>query len=252
MSRTIIITGATGKLGKVLVKYFLDSGDKVIAIGRSKNLLNQLKNKTQQKVKNLYLVKANLMSKEGYGVIIKTLKKEKLKPDCLINNARNLEYLKLNKKREISSDNFLNELKLGVIVPYELSMKLVNLFSKTLSSIVNIGSIYGTVVPNSKLYKAGLTKSPINYGVTKAALIQLTKELAVRLANKHVRVNCVAFGGVEGRVKNDFKKRYANLCPSGRMLKESEIAGPIDVILSNKTSGMTGHVMMVDGGWTLW
>ena len=69
MSRTIIITGATGKFGKILVKYFLESGDKVVAIGKSKNLLNQLKNNTQNSIKNLYLVKANLMAKNGYGII---------------------------------------------------------------------------------------------------------------------------------------------------------------------------------------
>ena len=40
MSRTIILTGATGKFGKILVKYFLESGDKVVAIGKSKSLLN--------------------------------------------------------------------------------------------------------------------------------------------------------------------------------------------------------------------
>jgi len=48
-----------------------------------------------------------------------------------------------------------------------------------------------------------------------------------------------------------FKKKYSSICPSGRMLKESEIPGPIDFIFSKKTSGMTGHVIMVDGGWTL-
>ena len=252
MNRTIIITGATGKFGKILVKYFLENEDKVIAIGKSKNLLSQLKNNIQQNVRNLYLIKANLMAKTGCDTIAKTLKKEKLKPDCLINNARNLKNLETNKREEVSSNNFLNEFKLGVVVPYELTIKLVALFSDSLRNIVNIGSIYGSIVPNLKLYKSGLIPPPINYGVTKAALEQLTKELAVRLAKKNIRVNCVAFGGVEGRARNNFKKKYSELCPSGRMLKESEICGPVDMILSKKTSGMTGHILMVDGGWSLW
>ena len=249
MSRTIILTGATGKFGKILVKYFLESGDKVVAIGKSKSLLNQLKNNTQNSIKNLYLVKANLIEKNGYDIIIKTLKQKKLKPDCLINNARNLKNLKTNKRGEVSSNNFLNEFKLGVIVPYELTIRLVKLFNYSLRNIVNISSIYGSVVPNLKLYK---DPPAINYGVTKAALEQLTKELAVRLAKKNICVNSIAFGGVEGRAKINFKKKYSELCPSGRMLKENEIYGPLDMILSKKMTGMTGHIMVVDGGWTLW
>ena len=74
----------------------------------------------------------------------------------------------------------------------------------------------------------------------------------MRLAKNLVRVNCAAFGGVEGRVDEAFKKRYSELCPSGRMLSEDEIFGPIDMLLSEKTSGMTGHILMIDGGWTVW
>ena len=49
-----------------------------------------------------------------------------------------------------------------------------------------------------------------------------------------------------------FKKSYAKLCPSGRMLKDDEIFGPIEMLISNKTSGVSGHVLMIDGGWTIW
>ena len=77
-------------------------------------------------------------------------------------------------------------------------------------NVVNIGSIYGSVVPNAKLYKNFHKESSIQYGVTKSALEHLTKELSVRLAKKFVRVNCAAFGGVEGRVNQSFKKRYAH------------------------------------------
>jgi NAD(P)-dependent dehydrogenase (short-subunit alcohol dehydrogenase family) len=252
MSRTIILTGATGKFGKVLVKYFIENGDKVIAIGRSKKSLNKLKKNYHGNGNNLFLIEANLMSKSSYQIIAKVIKRKKLKPDCLINNARDLKNLKMNKHGEISEDNFLNELKLGVVVPYELSTKLVKLFKNSLRNIVNIGSIYGSVVPNTKLYKKLTDNVPISYGVTKAALEHLTKELAVRFAKKKIRVNCVAFGGVEGRSKNEFKKKYSDLCPIGRMLREDEIPGPIDSILSKKTSGMTGHVLIVDGGWSLW
>ena len=252
MSRTIIITGATGKFGTILVKNFLNQGDVVIAIGRSKKQLDQLKIYKTKKNQNLFLVCVDLIKKNSILKVIKMIKKFRLKPDSLINSARNQNYLLLDKNGRTSSTNFLNEFKLGVVVPYQLTMSLIDAFPYKLKNIVNIGSIYGSVAPNKNLYKNFYKKSPIQYGVTKSAVEQLTKELSVRLAKKLVRVNCAAFGGVEGRENKTFKKRYAQLCPSEKMLSEDEIFGPIEMLVSNKTSGVTGHVLIVDGGWTVW
>ena len=121
-----------------------------------------------------------------------------------------------------------------------------------IKNVLNISSIYGSVAPNKKLYKNTYKKSPIQYGVTKSALEHLTKELSVRLAKNSIRVNGVAFGGVEGRENKEFMKRYAELCPSGRMLTEDEIFHPIEFLISDKSTGITGHILMVDGGWTVW
>lgn len=252
MGRTIIITGATGKFGKILVRNFLIQGDVVIAIGRSKKKLNELKTLKSKKYNKLFVINVDLMKEGAILRIIKLIKKLKLKPDSLINNARNLDYLRLDKKNKTSSKNFLNEFKLGVVIPYQLVMAMTESFLGKFKNVVNIGSIYGTVAPNKKLYKNLDTESSIQYGVTKSALEHLTKELAVRLAKNSVRVNCAAFGGVEGRVNKTFKKRYADLCPSGRMISENEIFGPIDMLISEKTSGVTGHILMIDGGWTIW
>jgi NAD(P)-dependent dehydrogenase (short-subunit alcohol dehydrogenase family) len=121
-----------------------------------------------------------------------------------------------------------------------------------LRRVVNIGSMYGTVAANTHLYTDPVGQSPLHYSVAKAALSHLTKELAVRLSKNSIQVNCVAFGGVEGRVDDAFKQRYAQLCPMGRMLREDEVVGPVDMLLSDKCSGVTGHTLAVDGGWSIW
>ena len=72
------------------------------------------------------------------------------------------------------------------------------------------------------------------------------------MAGRGIQVNCIAFGGVEGCVDDAFKERYARLCPMGRMLRDDEVAGPVDMLLSDHFSGMTGHVLAVDGGWGIW
>lgn len=252
MSRTILLTGATGKLGKVLVGHFLSVGDTVIALGRSAAKLNELSKLFPLWTARLHIFEVDLMSESLVSILNEGLLGEGLEPDCLINNARSLQFLGLDALGMPTNECFLNEFKLGVVVPYQLTMGLAIKRNSRLRSVVNIGSMYGSVAPNPRLYKDAFNQSPIQYGVSKAALEQLTKELAVRLAKNRVRVNCVAFGGVEGRVDEEFKGRYADLCPAGRMLDENEIPGPIDMLLSESASGINGHVLMVDGGWTLW
>lgn len=252
MSRTILITGATGKFGRVLVRYFLDAGDHVIAIGRSEESLRQLKATCSPGGGRLHLLEMDLMAEQVGGLLLEGLARIGVEPDCLINNARSLASLQLDNSGKASPANFLNEFKLGVVVPYELTIALAESPRSRLRAVVNMGSMYGVTAPNLMLYTDPQGQSPIQYGVTKAALAHLTKELAVRLAKRNIRVNCAAFGGVEGRVDASFKERYAALCPVGRMLAEHEIPGPIDMLLSDAASGITGHVLMVDGGWTVW
>mgnify|MGYP003739618353 FL=1 len=127
-------------------------------------------------------------------------------------------------------------------------MALTNLPDSRLSSIVNISSMYGIVAPNPLLYDDGLKNSPVHYGVCKAALIHLTKELAVRLAPRNIRVNAISFGGVEGRVDEAFKSRYARLCPLGKMLTEEDLGGSVEFLASEQSRGITGHNLVVDGG----
>jgi len=83
-------------------------------------------------------------------------------------------------------------------------------------------------------------------------LNHLTKELAVRLANRGVRVNAVAFGGVEGRASAEFRNNYSNLSPNQRMLTEDDLFGPIELLISDQCNAITGEIVTVDGGWTLW
>ncbi len=252
MSRCILITGSTGKIGRVLVRHFLTGGNTVIAAGRSADGLAELESEMSGAGGTLHTLRADLMASNPAAGVLEGLKQIGCIPDGLINNARNISFLRAGEDGLVARQDFLNEFALDVVVPYELVMALTHMEGSRLRAVVNIGSQYGTVAPNLHLYDDPMRQSPLQYGVAKAALAHLTKELAVRLADRGIRINCVAFGGVEGRVDKGFKRRYAALCPIGRMLGEHELAGPVDLLLSEAASAVTGHIMMVDGGWSIW
>ena len=163
--------------------------------------------------KKICEIYVDLIDDEASNRIINFVKKSKLSPDVLINNARDKNNLLVNKKGEIERDNWINEFKINTIISYELSIKLSSLHNSRLKKIINISSIYGVVAPNLKIYRDPVKESAINYGTIKASLIHLTKELAVRLANKKIQVNSVSYGGVKGSQSKIFQKKYSDLSP---------------------------------------
>lgn len=254
LSKTVLLTGGTGNIGLQLVTDLLDHDYRVITTSRSDEKIKQLRDKFADfiKEKTLHFIKVNLEDKNFSDQILTYLDNSGLSVQALINNARNIDYLKLNENNLTERDNWLGEFTLDVVVAYELSMALANMKNSTLENIINISSMYGIVAPTPSLYNEFEKESPINYGVAKAALIHLTKEMAVRLADKGIRVNCVSYGGVEGRANEEFIKRYRQLNPLGRMLKHDDLYGAIGFLLSDGASGVTGHNLVVDGGWTVW
>jgi len=114
--------------------------------------------------------------------------------------------------------------------------------------VVNFASIYGVTVPPRGLVSDG--EKNIAYGVSKAAVIQLTRHLAVYAAPR-ARVNCVVLGGVEHEQPLDFVERYQDRVPVGRMAKPVDVLGAVFYLISNASGYVTGSTVTVDGGWTI-
>jgi NAD(P)-dependent dehydrogenase (short-subunit alcohol dehydrogenase family) len=252
MNKSLLLTGGTGKFGKVLVRHFAESGWNVVTTSREQSRLDQLVDGIGAVKGQVMGIVADLEQPSASRRLVDELTACGIVITHLVNNARSLETLAVKLDGTTERDSFVGEFDMGVVVPYELAMCLARSEEHKLVSIVNIGSMYGEVAPNPALYEGTLDQSPIQYGVSKAALHHLTRELAVRLAPKHIRVNCVAFGGAEGRVDEAFIERYAQLVPSRRMLNDTEVIGPVEFLLNEVSSAVNGHVLVADGGWSVW
>ncbi len=118
--------------------------------------------------------------------------------------------------------------------------------------IINISSTYGNVSANKNIYGTSGINSPVAYGTSKAALINLTRYMATHLADKNIRVNCLSPGGVFNNQSEEFLKNYTALTPLKRMAKAEDYQGAILFLMSESSSYMTGANLIVDGGWTAW
>lgn len=119
------------------------------------------------------------------------------------------------------------------------------------ASIINIGSIYGLVGPDLRLYDGTQMLNPAWYAVGKGGIAQLTRYLATTLA-PGIRVNCIAPGGIWRNQPESFYTAYKERTPLRRMATEEDLKGAIAFLASNSSAYVTGQILAVDGGWTAW
>jgi NAD(P)-dependent dehydrogenase (short-subunit alcohol dehydrogenase family) len=247
----VLVTGGTGKLGRSFLRGFSSKGSVVAFTTRNTSGAESLCGECLAwGASAVHVIEADLAAERGAAVVAQALESRGVFPSVVINNARSIDTLRTGADGLMPRSHWLGEFNLGVVAAYDLTMACSRLSRKP-HSVVNVASMYGVTAANSSLYDQPEIESPVNYGVVKAALIHLTKELAVRLAPS-IRVNAVSFGGVRGRASKDFEARYSALCPAGRMLTDDEVFGPVEFLSGALASGMTGHNLVVDGGWTIW
>lgn len=251
--KTILVTGGTGKVGMQLVEHFLKEQYHVIITSRSQQKIDEISQRFDQEgFSNTFdCIHIDLEKEDAVQHMMQWFEERGCWPNILVNNARNINYTTIE-NGYMKRSNWIGELTLDVVVPYELTMAFADHPNSKLENVINIASMYGVVAPNPHLYENPKTESPINYGVAKAALLHLTKELAIRLAADDIRVNAISYGGIVGRVTDAFKQRYRQLCPIGRMLEEKEVVGAVHFLASQHSTGMTGQNLVVDGGWSVW
>jgi NAD(P)-dependent dehydrogenase (short-subunit alcohol dehydrogenase family) len=123
-------------------------------------------------------------------------------------------------------------------------------------SLVLFASMYGIVAPDPRLYIAPLTPNPIDYGASKAAILQLMRYFSVHYGPHGLRCNCITPGPFPNPAVQTahpgFVGELAKKTALNRIGSNSEIVGPTLFLLSDAASYVTGHSLVVDGGWTAW
>jgi NAD(P)-dependent dehydrogenase (short-subunit alcohol dehydrogenase family) len=158
---------------------------------------------------------------------------------------------------QLTAEDFSRTLTLALTPSFEFCRTMAGAMAERgHGSIVLFSSMYGLVSPDPKIYRAPMTTNPIDYGTSKAGLVQMMKYFAVHYGRRGVRFNCVAPGPFPNpavqRDHPDFIGRLGEKTALGRIGQATEIAGPTLFLLSEASSFVTGHCLTVDGGWTTW
>ncbi|MCG8273061.1 SDR family oxidoreductase [Aquamicrobium sp. NLF2-7] len=252
MTRTVLITGATGKLGSAIARHLAPLGWELVLTSREAGRCAPLAEELREVGAVVHAADLDLLCVDSLETMGRRVTDMGVTITHVVSNARSIDTLVTGEGGLTEIQPFVDEFAIDVVGPYRILMSLVRDPHHDIRAVVTIGSQYGEVGPNPALYNGDLSRSPLQYGVAKAALHHMTRELAIRLAPR-VRVNCVAYGGFVGRTDAVFQERYGRLSPLGRMLTEKDAGGPVAFLLDETaSSAVTGHVLMADGGWSVW
>jgi NAD(P)-dependent dehydrogenase (short-subunit alcohol dehydrogenase family) len=252
--KTAVVTGAAGRLGPVFAEALAENGANVVVADlqarRGSELARDLARRTGSRV---LFKRADVADKRSIQALARFAASKFKKIDILVNAAMGI------------GKGFYGPLEKYSWADWDLAMKVnvggtflcMQAFApymkkKKRGSIINIGSIYGVVAADQRVYGNSGINSPAVYAASKGAVISLTKYCAVYWAPSGIRVNAISPGGVyDGQARN-FVKKYSHRTPMGRMLDRNELKGAVVYLASEASSAVTGHNLMVDGGWTAW
>lgn len=247
-NKTVVVTGATGQLGYEICRAYHAEGARVIGLDKKLTRRKMVKAKTVEYRETDVADKGDI--KEAFDWVGARHKKI----DILINNAGVSVFEPFEERPESSFDLVMDVNLKGTFFCIQNFVKLAKA-RKQGGSIINIGSIYGVVSPDYRIYTDCARQNSEVYGATKAGIIQMTKYFAAHLAGYNIRVNCVSPGGIfnpESPQGPDFVKNYSYRCPLGRMGKAEDMIGGILFLSSDAASYATGQNLMIDGGLSCW
>ena len=250
MKKVALITGASSGIGKCLSIGLASHGFHTIMASRDLSKLNAVKSVIDANGDRSLIVELDICDENSIRKLYSTVS-DIGTPDIIINNAGIAIFTPFENR---TFDDFMNVMKInagGTFLCIQEGSRLMREDKKG-GSIINIGSIYGIVSSDPRIYNKNDRKNAECYGASKAAIIHMTKYFAVHLAEFDIRVNCISPGGVFNNQGKDFVKNYSSRVPMSRMANEDEIADTAIFLSSEDSSYITGQNFAIDGGLTSW
>jgi NAD(P)-dependent dehydrogenase (short-subunit alcohol dehydrogenase family) len=236
--KVIVVTGGKGLLGDKLIKSLRKEG--ALAISADLTADSDLD------------TIIDITSEDSVNGAIEAIVEKYGKIDGWVNNAYPRTKDWGNKFEDISYSSWSKNVDMH-LNGYFICCKFVleQMKKQSHGSLINMSSIYGLLAPDFTVYDGTEMTMPAAYSAIKGGLNNLTRYLAAYYGPFQIRVNAVSPGGIFDNQNPVFVENYNKKVPLRRMGDPQDIVSAIHFLLSNESSYITGHNLMVDGGWTI-
>ena len=266
--RVAVITGGAGLLG---VKH----GEVIAEMGGTPVLVDLDKSKVEASANNItekygteaFGWTADITSPKAVEDLKDRIMERFGRVDILINNAANNPAVsndseskkQWSRLEQFPMDLWEQDIAVGLTGAFLCSRTLgAEMAGVGRGVILNIGSDLGLIAPDQRLYQKDGSPpdeqpvKPVTYSVVKSGLIGLTRYLATYWADRGVRANLIAPGGVYTDQDHNFVEQLSRLIPLGRMAHHDEYKSSVAFLVSDASSYMNGAILSIDGGRTCW
>ena len=235
-NKKILITGATGGIGKALVKKFLSLDGAVLATGTNIEKLDSLKKEYPE----INILKFDISEHSKIEEFIENASSQLVGLDVLINNAGitndNLSLRMKNEEWQKVID--INLSSTFYLCKYAIKKMLKNKYGR----VVNITSIVG--------HTGNLGQS--NYAASKAGIVAMSKSLAIEYAKKNITINCVSPGFIQSnmtdKIVESIKAILTSRIPMSKLGTGEDVSNTVAFLSSDAASYITGETIHVNGG----
>ena len=251
--KVALVTGASGHLGRALATGLAEAGASVVVASRSAERGTEIARSlpvvgdaAHNAVVLDHLDSASVAS--GFADTVSRAGQV----DILVNNGHQAT---VKTWHDVTADEFTAQLA-NASGYFELAKAVRDhaVERRAKASVILLGSMYGIVSSVPAMYEGIGPGNPVAYQVLKSGIIQMARHLAVHWAPDQVRVNVLSPGPFPAteRASAEVCRRLAERTPLGRIGNADELKGAVVFLASDASSYVTGHNLVVDGGWTAW
>ncbi len=252
--RVAIVTGGAGKLGFQMATALAEAGCHLVLCSRNVDNCKEKAAQLSEKHNEAIGLRCDVTDPTEIRTMVDEVMKKWGHIDVLVNNtAGGRGQLGPLAFENLSLEDWNYSIAATLTSQFLVTQAVGPIMVKQgKGNIVNIGSIYGIVSADQRIYGDTSINSPVWYAAAKGGVANLTRFIATYWARDGVRCNCICPGGFGNGHAPYFHEKYCRKAPLDRMGNEEDLKGAIVYLASDASEFVTGHILMVDGGWTIW
>jgi len=256
--RTAVVTGGGSGLGRLFALALAEAGAAVAVIGRRLEPLESTADEIRRRGRDALAIGADVTDESAVRAAVDRTLATFGAIDVLVNNAVGFHRAPVSTQPLAEWQRVLDVSVTGAF----LCCRAVgpHMIARRSGRIINVASVYGVVGRDLSLYAENDLDSAqsLPYATSKGALLSLTRDLAAGWGRYGITVNAVSpgmFGRIDAPDRGlppDVHARLVARTPMGRLGEPDDLRGVIVFLASNASAFITGHNLVVDGGWTIW